>query len=132
MREPLAREARALALVIVLLLVGLTWLLYGCASNPVALAQTPLQKAYALYGEFVIVEEQAAALKSAGTLTGKTLLAIQQADARVKPVADSLLVAIREVNSTAATDSPALEQTLTLASESITAFATTVKQAQAP
>jgi hypothetical protein len=71
--------------------VLVAWACVGCANNPVSLAQTAPQKAYALYGEFVIFEEQAAALKQSGALSGDTLVQVQRADNIAKPTADHLL-----------------------------------------
>ena len=71
-------------------------ILSGCHSNPLTVAQTPEEKAYALYGTFVVFEEQAAiVIKQAATpVDAKT--AIRKADAAAKPVADALLAAVRE------------------------------------
>jgi len=68
--------------------------LQACAaSNPLAQAETVEQKAFAAYGTFVIFEEQAAKLIASGELTNSQIRAIGRADARAKPVADSLLEA---------------------------------------
>lgn len=73
--------------------------LSACASitAPVKTAETVEQKAYALYGTFVVFEEQGAAL----ILDARTPLAvsraIQRADAAVKPVADSTISAALEL-----------------------------------
>jgi hypothetical protein len=78
---------------LLLLMVGLQ----GCgAANPVARAETVEQKAYATYGTFVIIEEQAAKLVSSGQIPDRAVRAIASADARAKPVADSLLDALME------------------------------------
>ena len=71
--------------------------LQACAaSNPMAKAETVEQRAFAAYGTFVIFEEQAAKLISSGELSGSVVRAIGRADARAKPVADSLLDATLE------------------------------------
>lgn len=78
-------------------LIAITWLIVGCQTpNPVTTAKDPLQRAYALYGEFVIVEEEAARLKTSGTLTGDALVIVQRADAKAKPGADAILQAIQQ------------------------------------
>jgi hypothetical protein len=84
-------------LLLVLALV-VTWVCVGCQSNPVSITKTPLQQAYAVYGEFVIVEEQAAALKKSGTEPPAVLTAITYADTFTKPAADALLNATLEVS----------------------------------
>jgi hypothetical protein len=64
--------------------------------NPLSRAETVEQKAFAAYGTFVIVEEQAAKLVASGQLSANTVQAIAEADARAKPVADSLVDATLE------------------------------------
>ncbi|WP_455363609.1 hypothetical protein [[Eubacterium] cellulosolvens] len=88
-------QKQYLSFFLVLLLVGIQ----GCvSSNPIARAETVEQKAYATYGTFVIFEEQAAKLVSSGTLPASAVQTIADADRRAKPVADSLLDAVREFN----------------------------------
>jgi hypothetical protein len=71
--------------------------LQACAaSNPIAKAETTEQRAFATYGTFVIIEEQAAKLVSSGTIPDSAIRAIGRADAQAKPVADSLLDATLE------------------------------------
>jgi len=65
--------------------------------NSVATAQTPQQKAYAIYGTFVVFEEQAAMVVANPNLPPAALSAIKTADAKAKPVADSLLAATQTV-----------------------------------
>lgn len=74
-----------------LIAIGSTCLIGGCASNPVAAAKTPDQTAYAIYGEFVIFEEQAATVVGDNTVDIHVRQAIQAADAKAKPSADALL-----------------------------------------
>lgn len=70
----------------------------GCASlNPVKAANTSEQKAYALYGSFVIFEEQAAKLYQSPTASARVKAALRAADAAAKPVADKLLDATQAV-----------------------------------
>lgn len=71
------------------LLVALTEC--SCASNPVAEAQTLEQKAYALYGTFVILEEQADQVVKQSTTPENVRAAIANADAKAKPTADALM-----------------------------------------
>lgn len=74
------------------LLAGMFWLfvwaaLSGCASvpNPVAAAETPDQKAFALYGQYTILVETAADLVEDPRVPNPVKLRIQQADARLTP-----------------------------------------------
>ena len=68
----------------------------GCASNPVAVAQDSEQRAYAIYGTFVIVEEQAAKLIGDPQVLNPVVIAIKSAESRAKPTADALLKAVRD------------------------------------
>lgn len=68
----------------------------GCASNPVASAQTVEQKAYAVYGTFVVMEESAAALKQDPNVITSVKQALVSADAKAKPSADALLQSLRD------------------------------------
>jgi len=99
----------------------------GCSSTPVALAQTPLQRAYALYGEFVVAEEAAADLRQRGLLYGAPLKGVQQADALAKPLADALLQATRDYLQTRAVgnipDTTALTQATEKAATAIALLA---------
>lgn len=73
-------------------LLAIMLLLQACAaSNPVAKAETIEQRAFATYGTFVIIEEQAAKLVSSGQISDSAVRAIARADAQVKSVADALL-----------------------------------------
>lgn len=67
------------------------------ALNPLARAQTIEQKAYALYGEFTIIEEQAAALVQEPSVPTSAKRAIAETDAVVKPVAGKMLAAVLTV-----------------------------------
>lgn len=78
-------------------LFAIMLVLQACtASSPIAKADTTEQRAFATYGTFVIFEEQAAKLVSSGELSNSAVRAIGRADARAKPVADSLLAAVLE------------------------------------
>ena len=78
-------------------LLAIVFALQACAgSNPIAKAETTEQRAFATYGTFVIIEEQAAKLVSSGQLSDSAVRAIARADAQVKSVAASLLNATLE------------------------------------
>ena len=79
-----------------LLLVAMLALQACGTANPIARAETVEQKAYAAYGTFVIIEEQAAKAVSSGELPRSAVVRIADADKRAKPVADSLLDATLE------------------------------------
>lgn len=68
-------------------------LLAACA---VRTAETPAQKAFALYGTFVVAEEAAAALIADPALPAAVRQGIRTADAVAKPLADALMAAARE------------------------------------
>jgi hypothetical protein len=71
--------------------------LQACAvTDPIQKAETTEQRAFATYGTFVIIEEQAAKLVSSGQIPDSAVRAIGRADAQAKPVADSLLDATLE------------------------------------
>lgn len=75
-----------------MVLMVATFALSACGTlNPLSHAQTAEQKAYALYGEFVVVEEQAAAAVQDPAVPSNVRHAIAAADAAAKPVADELL-----------------------------------------
>ncbi len=61
------------------------------AANAIKRAETVEQKAYASYGEFVIVSEQAAKLVSSGQLDNRSIIAIGRAEEAAKEVADPLI-----------------------------------------
>ena len=78
-------------------LLAIMLLLQACAgASPIAKAETTEQRAFATYGTFVIIEEQAAKLVSSGQIPDSAVRAIARADAQVKSVADSLLDATLE------------------------------------
>lgn len=78
--------------------VALT-VLAGCKSltAPVETAQTPEQKAYALYGTFVVFEELAAVVVTDPVTPASVKVAIKTADATAKPAADAVLSSARQV-----------------------------------
>ncbi|MGI9250734.1 MAG: hypothetical protein ACR2PR_06015 [Pseudohongiellaceae bacterium] len=80
-------------------LFALTLVLQACATltNPIETAKTAEQKAFASYGIFVVMEEQAAVLMQNPSIPNDAKIAIQKADALAKPAADSLLNAALEV-----------------------------------
>lgn len=85
------RQVQAFYLLVIL------FALQACAiTDPISKAETTEQRAFATYGTFVIIEEQAAKLVSSGQIPNSAIRAIGRADAQVKPVADSLLDATLE------------------------------------
>lgn len=77
-------------------LYGAYALLPGCVANPVSGAEDSEQRAYAIYGTFVIVEEQAAKLVASPQIPNPVVSAIKIADSRAKPSADALVQAVRD------------------------------------
>lgn len=74
------------------LLVVVAVALQACASlNPVSHAKTTEQRAYALYGEFVVIEEQAAVAAQSADVPSAVRQSIVAADVVAKPIADELL-----------------------------------------
>lgn len=68
--------------------------LVGCAAiNPIKHANSLEQKSYALYGTFVVFEEQAGKLMVDGRTPDAVKLQIQNMDKYAKPVVDSMLEA---------------------------------------
>jgi hypothetical protein len=91
-------KANVNKLAMTLLVVAATALAACGSLNPLSKAQTLEQKAYALYGQFTIVEEQAASLVQEASVPASAKKAIAQADAVAKPVADKLLAATLAVD----------------------------------
>lgn len=80
------------------LLIVIALALQACASaNAIKKAETTEQRAYAAYGEFTIVEEQAAKLVSSGRIGNRAVAAIGRADAAAKKVADPMIELTLEV-----------------------------------
>ena len=77
----------------------LAWL-QGCATvaGPYKAAETAEQKAFALYGTFVVFEERGASVINDNRIDIRARQAIQRADSAAKPVADSTLEAALQVN----------------------------------
>lgn len=64
----------------------------ACVNSPIQVAQTVEQKAYATYGTFVIVEEQAVKLTaSASTLSPQVKSSIINAMQRAQPAVDTMM-----------------------------------------
>lgn len=66
----------------------------GCATTPSDVfkaADTDAQRAYAVYGTFTVLEEQAAALVEDPAVKPEIKRAIAAADARAKPIVDAML-----------------------------------------
>jgi hypothetical protein len=87
---------RVLALAQFAAMILAVGLISACQSNPLSAAQSPDQKAYALYGTFVVFEEQAAVLVRSPSTPAEVKSAIRKADAVAKPVVDNLLGAARQ------------------------------------
>jgi hypothetical protein len=68
----------------------------ACAANPIKTAQGSSQEAFAVYGEFVIYEELGAALMSEPSVPDSVKQRIKEADAKAKPIVDSLRKAAAE------------------------------------
>lgn len=84
---------RYFAFFALLLLVGLQ----GCAgTNPIAVAETPEQRAFAMHGTYVIFAEKAADLAELTSLPRNVRLGLVAAEERAKPIADSLFDAWTE------------------------------------
>lgn len=80
------------------ILLMLAFTLQACgAANAIKKAETTEQRAYAAYGEFTIVEEQAAKLVSSGQLDNRSIAAIGRADEAAKNVADPMIELTLEV-----------------------------------
>lgn len=69
----------------------------GCASSPVAQAETFEQKSFALYGTYVIFQSKAAELKQDSATPDKVKQTLAAADAAAYPVAEALVDAAIEV-----------------------------------
>lgn len=78
--------------------IPVTLVLSGCGTtSAVKQAETPEQKAYALYGTYVIFQEKAAELVQDSTTPENVKEALREADRVAYPVAESLVDAVREV-----------------------------------
>lgn len=80
------------------MMVVVAFALSACGSlSPLSHAQTVEQKAYAVYGEFVVIEEQAAAVVQSAEVPVNVRKAVADADTVAKPIADALLNAAATV-----------------------------------
>lgn len=80
------------------LVMTLSVFLSGCAGyNPVAVAQTPEQKADAVYATFVLFEQRAVSLAERSGTPQSVINSLARADRVVKPIMDSLQAAVSEV-----------------------------------
>jgi hypothetical protein len=80
------------------LLMTASIFLAGCSGyNPVAVAETPEQKADAVYATFVIFEERAADLAAKPGTPQSVINSLARADRVVKPIMDNLQAAVSEV-----------------------------------
>lgn len=78
--------------------IPVTLMLPGCGTtSAVKQAETPEQKAYALYGTYVIFQEKAAELVQDSTTPEDVKRALREADRIAYPVAESLVDAVLEV-----------------------------------
>jgi hypothetical protein len=80
------------------LALGTLILLVGCTVNPMKEAETSEQKAYALYGVYVISQGKAAALFQDPSVPEKAKQALKIANDRSYPVAEGLVDAANEVS----------------------------------
>lgn len=79
------------------LLIALAFAVSACATSPKDVydaADNDMQKAYALYGTFVVYEEQGAVLVQDPRVGSDVKKVIRDADRRVKPVMDKLLQSV--------------------------------------
>lgn len=83
----------------ILLALICTLAVVGCASQKALLAeaQTPEEKAYALYGSFVVYEEVAATVVQDATTPASVKDALKKVDETAKPAADAMQDAARTV-----------------------------------
>jgi len=77
--------------------------LASCVTQPAATAQTVDQRAYAVYGTWTLVEEQAAKVIQDPAVPDAVKSAIRSADARAKPTLDTLVHVLQQYQSAAAT-----------------------------
>lgn len=79
---------------LIVVLLGIT----ACASvNPVGKAETLEQKAYAVYGTYVVFAEKAADLAENDALPRSVRLGLVNAEERASPIVVSLLNAVEEL-----------------------------------
>jgi hypothetical protein len=78
--------------------VCLALLIAACTPNPVKEAETFEQKAYALYGTYVIFQGKAAELVQDAAVSDRIKMALREADRVSYPVAEGLVDAAGEVS----------------------------------
>lgn len=91
---------RFLALVAAMIMVA------ACSSGGGAKPQTLEQKAFGLYGTFVVAEEAAAKLVADPSVPEEAKVALRQADAVAKPAADLMQAAALQVSELRKADDP--------------------------
>lgn len=98
MRYPTHRSFFTPAFLVILLILTAfsVLLLPACVSKPITAAQTPEQKAYAVYGEFVIFEELGAQLVASHSLPATLRISIQEAAQTAHGTAGTLLTALQQ------------------------------------
>lgn len=79
-----------------LLVAAILALISGCASNPVAVAETPAQKAYAISASYNVILEAAANIVEDTTAPIDLRRAVQAAERRTTPVIESLETAFAD------------------------------------
>lgn len=79
-------------------LVVVLAVLTGCVANPVKEAETLEQRAYALYGTYVIFQEKAAVLVQDATVPERIKQTLRDADKVAYPAAESLVDAVATVS----------------------------------
>jgi len=92
MRLYIPTYLRAIVLAVALALAGCS------TADPLKTAQTLEQKAFALYGTFVVYEEAGAEMILDPAVPDSVKVVIQQADSVAKPAADILVTVARETS----------------------------------
>lgn len=87
-------------IVFLVFILGFASLLYACANSPVSKAETFEQKAYALYGTYVIYQGRAAQLHQDSAVPQGAKAALSRADAIAYPVSITLIDAAMVVSDT--------------------------------
>lgn len=81
-----------------LAILALILALAGCATtSPIRAAETTEQTAFAAYGTFTVYQELAGDIMRDTAVPDRVKLAIQRAEGKAKPIADSLSEAAREL-----------------------------------
>jgi hypothetical protein len=80
------------------ILLFISFTIISCANfNALSKAKNSEQRAYALYGSFVVFEELGASLITSSNVPLSIKRDIKKADAKTKPAADKLLAAVLQV-----------------------------------